>query len=84
MPADIEEERRLFYVGVTRAKDLLYITRPKRRTQRGRVVDLTPSRFLEGLPEGARVEYQSAGSQELASEEVSAMALALLDKIREK
>ncbi|MGB5809371.1 MAG: UvrD-helicase domain-containing protein, partial [Polyangiales bacterium] len=33
---DLEEERRLFYVGVTRARDLLYLTRARERQQRGR------------------------------------------------
>ncbi len=48
---DVEEERRLFYVGVTRARDRLYLTRAKRRMFRGVATELHPSRFLEGLPE---------------------------------
>src|SRR5207248_2634980 len=48
---DVEEERRLFYVGVTRARDRLYITRYRRRMLRGQRIELTPSRFLDGLPE---------------------------------
>ena len=49
--ADLEEERRLFYVGVTRARDVLYLTRHKDRVARGRLVKITPSRFLQGLPD---------------------------------
>ncbi len=46
----IEEERRLFYVAVTRAKDRLYLTRAKHRGQRGKMVPRTPSRFLLDIP----------------------------------
>src|SRR4029077_11600162 len=45
-PADVEEERRLFYVGVTRARDRLYLCRPEQRMFRGELQKLTPSRFL--------------------------------------
>jgi uncharacterized protein (TIGR00375 family) len=40
------EERRLFYVAMTRAKDRLYLTRAARRSWRGRLLSLPPSRFL--------------------------------------
>jgi DNA helicase-2/ATP-dependent DNA helicase PcrA len=43
---DIEEERRLFYVSITRAKDKLYLCRAKRRAMRGKMMVRTPSRFL--------------------------------------
>lgn len=43
---DLEEERRLFYVGITRAKDKLYFTHVERRTRRKKVKNLKPSRFL--------------------------------------
>jgi len=46
----IEEERRLFYVAVTRAKDRLYLTRAKHRGNRGKMVPRTPSRFLLDVP----------------------------------
>jgi len=49
---DIEEERRLFYVGMTRAKDELVLLRARRRIVHGRRMSLPPSRFLEELPEG--------------------------------
>ncbi|WP_322799977.1 ATP-dependent helicase [Thermoflexus sp.] len=45
-PAALEEERRLFYVGMTRAKDLLFLTYAFRRYEEIR----TPSRFLREIP----------------------------------
>jgi DNA helicase-2/ATP-dependent DNA helicase PcrA len=49
-PQNLEEERRLCYVGITRAKELLYLTRASVRVKRGKEVPCTPSRFLEDLP----------------------------------
>ena len=49
-PAQIEEERRLCYVGMTRAKERLYLTRAFRRGFRGRGEPRVPSRFLSDLP----------------------------------
>jgi DNA helicase-2/ATP-dependent DNA helicase PcrA len=50
--ADIEEERRLMYVAVTRAKDQLYLTYPVEMYDRGLGLVLgKPSRFIEGLGE---------------------------------
>ena len=48
---DIEEERRLAYVGITRAQRGLIFTLTKRRKQFGEVISCTPSRFLEELPQ---------------------------------
>ena len=48
---DIEEERRLFYVGVTRARQQLYLSRCRGRAQRGKPMPRTPSRFLADIPE---------------------------------
>jgi DNA helicase-2/ATP-dependent DNA helicase PcrA len=79
--ADIEEERRLFYVGVTRARDLLYLTRYQERVHRGRIVKAAPSRFLEGLPEADVESYQGTDSRELARHEVADMAKALLERL---
>jgi len=47
---DIEEERRLFYVGMTRAKQYLHMTLAKRRFLWGTEKILTASRFLSELP----------------------------------
>ena len=48
---DISEERRLCYVGITRAQQKLYLTRACTRVSRGRPVPRTPSRFLLEIPE---------------------------------
>jgi superfamily I DNA/RNA helicase len=44
-----EEERRLFYVAATRAKDELYLTHPRLRMGKGGDAWQTPSRFLNEL-----------------------------------
>jgi superfamily I DNA/RNA helicase len=49
--SDISEERRLCYVGITRAQRKLYLTRACHRTQRGRSLPRTPSRFLLEIPD---------------------------------
>src|SRR6478609_8451266 len=49
-PAAIEEERRLFYVGITRAERLLYLTYTAGRSRYGRYESAVPSRFLANLP----------------------------------
>jgi DNA helicase-2/ATP-dependent DNA helicase PcrA len=51
------EERRLFYVGMTRAADHLILTRASQRRWRGRVQSLPPSPFLADI-EGALLEHQ--------------------------
>ena len=48
---EMEEERRLMYVGVTRAKQKLYITYAKRRQMWGDTKYNTPSRFIAEIPE---------------------------------
>ena len=52
-PEELEEERRLFYVGITRARQKLILTWCRRRRIFGRYSDMAPSRFLEEIPEGA-------------------------------
>lgn len=50
--ADLYEERRLFYVGMTRAKTRLYLCHARQRLWRGRVQALAPSPFLDDLEAG--------------------------------
>ncbi len=49
-PESMEEERRLMYVGITRAKDRLYLIRAIQRGGRGMTEETYPSRFLEDIP----------------------------------
>ena len=49
-PEGMEEERRLFYVGITRAKDKLYLIRAIQRGGRGAAEETYPSRFLDDVP----------------------------------
>src|SRR3989344_712467 len=55
--AALEEERRLLYVGMTRAQKQLFLTHVATRTMRGQTTPQAPSRFLQDLPEG--IEWQS-------------------------
>ncbi len=48
--SELEEERRLMYVGVTRAETKLYLTTAKRRQMWGEYKYYSPSRFLEEIP----------------------------------
>lgn len=50
-PAAVEEERRLFYVGITRAEQLLYLTYVANRMTWGRYQPGVASRFLDSLPQ---------------------------------
>ncbi len=47
---NIVEERRLMYVGITRARETLTLTQARTRKQYGEKVDTTPSRFIDELP----------------------------------
>ena len=48
---DVDEERRLFYVGITRAQTTLTLMVPRQIKRGGELVDVPSSRFLEELPE---------------------------------
>lgn len=47
---ELQEERRLAYVGITRARKLLYLTRAGERSTFGRTQEMPPSRFLNDIP----------------------------------
>ena len=49
--SELSEERRLAYVGITRARRRLYLTRSAVRAQWGNVQELMPSRFLDEIPQ---------------------------------
>ena len=48
---NIEEERRLAYVGITRARETLAMTMARKRKQFGETINCEPSRFLDELPQ---------------------------------
>lgn len=58
---DEEEERRLFYVGMTRAQFRLIITHVKRRTLNGRVLAMEPSPFLDDIPKDILIPLERRG-----------------------
>ena len=58
----VEEERRLTYVGITRAQRSLTLTLAAKRKQFGDINDTTPSRFLDELP-AEDIEYEGFGEQ---------------------
>jgi len=68
----IEEERRLAYVGITRAQKGLCITLAKQRRRLGELQDCLPSRFLEELPQDSLEWYGKSGERD----EVKSKALA--------
>ena len=55
-PGGLEEERRLCYVGLTRAREKLYLSWARTRYRTGRLELSEPSRFLEALPAGVLEE----------------------------
>ena len=57
--SELEEERRLMYVGVTRAETKLYLTTAKRRQMWGEYKYYTPSRFIDEIPVGLIDEEDS-------------------------
>ena len=54
---ELEEQRRLFYVAATRAKDELHLSYCKRRLYRGRWMEYPPSRFLGEVPKGMLEQF---------------------------
>ncbi|MCH9688003.1 MAG: UvrD-helicase domain-containing protein [Deltaproteobacteria bacterium] len=80
---DLEEERRLFYVGITRARERLWLTRSAGRIDRGREIAKVPSRFLEELPDDGSVKiYEIEKEEEMTSNAMDDMASAFLAQIR--
>ena len=80
----VEEERRLFYVAITRAKRSLGLSYSERRRRYGSIEPCQPSRFLDELPlaelhwEGREPERDAAHSRELGKAHLARLA-ALFD-----
>lgn len=62
VPSEVEEERRLMYVGVTRAEEKLYLVSAKRRQTWGEYKYYNPSRFIEEIPQNLIESSESLGS----------------------
>ncbi len=60
---NIEEERRLMYVGITRAQKSLTLTLAKVRKQFGEICATTPSRFIDEIPQ-EDIEYEGFGTND--------------------
>ncbi len=70
-PADEEEERRLFYVGLTRAMKSVCLTTTSFRTRFGRCEPSAPSDFLNAVPEELSVINDQAGGVPMTDHETS-------------
>ncbi|WP_417666129.1 DNA helicase Rep [Pseudidiomarina sp.] len=79
----VEEERRLAYVGITRAQQSLIFTMARERRQYGDVIRPEPSRFLYELPQDDLEWEEQAAANEAARENARASGLELLRKAME-
>lgn len=75
----LEEERRLAYVGITRAQRYLNITYAKSRQKYGEKLECEPSRFLEELPE-EHIEW--ADRKEISHEDMQATAESYISNLQ--
>jgi ATP-dependent DNA helicase Rep len=81
----LEEERRLMYVGITRAKEQLTLSYAKRKKRFGEILANEPSRFLKELPgddlhwSGQDPAQDAAHKKELASSHIARLASLLAD-----
>ncbi|MBX3188153.1 MAG: UvrD-helicase domain-containing protein [Labilithrix sp.] len=81
---DVEEERRLFYVGVTRARQRLDLMRCKFRVMRGKPVPRTPCRFLTDIPDELLEHFEVKDASMMSTDAMAESAnnlLAMLDAL---
>lgn len=71
-PEEMQEERRLLYVGITRAEERLYLVFAQNRAAYGMNEPAQPSRFLEDLPQDLLANSQPKRSQKQAPEHKAA------------
>jgi superfamily I DNA/RNA helicase len=84
----VDEERRLCYVGMTRARVHLVLTRPRTEFKRGERSSLKPSRFLAEIPEALMQVFASADTvaetptdhQRLAQEQIARLKELMMKK----
>jgi DNA helicase-2/ATP-dependent DNA helicase PcrA len=72
--SDVAEERRLFYVGLTRAKEKLVLTRAKTRKRFGKFAPAAPSRFLLEIPPHMLTTFETGFRPVAESERKNMMA----------
>ena len=63
----LEEERRLCYVGITRARDILYLTNARRRLLYGKETENIPSRFINEIDKNIIQNLTTLSSDEFTS-----------------
>ena len=68
---EVDEERRLFYVGMSRARERLYLLRARRRVLHGRNLRNSPSRFLADIEEKLKQYDRQRGGAKRKKEEES-------------
>ena len=79
---DLCEERRLCYVGMTRARQRLWLSWARHRMRHGKMIERCPSRFLQELPEeGVTSSSRAAPAQEKTDDD---MAAAFFKKMRDQ
>ena len=76
VPSEVEEERRLMYVGVTRAEEKLYLISAKRRQTWGEYRYYNPSRFMQEIPQDLIESFESEGRSSSSSTFRSAVSKA--------
>lgn len=81
LPHQIEEERRLLYVGITRAETNLTLTLAEQRKKEGSLQTIAPSRFLTELPEG---EIEWLGKAPLSKQQTQKIASQYLADIKKQ
>lgn len=81
--SDINEERRLFYVAVTRAKKHLLLSRCLKRQRYGRLQNVAPSRFLLEIPSDLYIQYDSM-YRPVSGSERQTLVTDFMTKLREK
>ena len=78
----IEDERKLFYVGITRACDLLYLSSTEIGMIRGKRIKQTPSRFLQELPSSSMEIYTPRPKQTLQTNELVDLSAKLMEQLQ--
>lgn len=78
---DVDEERRLCYVGITRARRTLTLTHCMRRRKFGKMIERVPSRFLEEIPESLLSVENGLQGQGVTPEEQEQQATSFFSNI---